>query len=266
MVIPRHRALRYAAPLALAACALAIPQGREEAVFISGDFTVQGQVVTGIPFSAQAITSITQTLPTGSEIRTEIRNLVARDSAGRTRREQNIGAIGPWAVTSGREGRAPTVIVIQDPVKQMNYVLDPQSHLAHYSKPEPFDPDRYARQQAEQKERANRNEPRTEKTELLGKKKIEGVEATGKRTITTFPVGSVGNSAPIEIVFETWYSPDLKVVVLGKHSDPRVGDSTYRLVNIHRQAPDPTLFEVPSDYHLEMQSQRRPEEPRIRKD
>ncbi len=243
--------------------AIALPQTGEEGFFISGDFTVQGQVVKGVPYQANAITKITQTLPTGAQIATELQSTKARDALGRTRYEQTIGPIGPWAIYSGEPGRgkSPTVIVIQDPVKQMNYVLDPQSHLARYSRQEPFDPALYARQQAEQKERANRNEPRTERTESLGKKKIEGVEASGTRTVTTFPVGSVRNSAPLEIVLETWYSPELKVVVLGKRNDPRVGEITYRLIDIKRRNPDSSLFEVPGDYRLEAQPTRQ-EEPR----
>jgi hypothetical protein len=33
-----------------------------------------------------------------------------------------------------------------------------------------------------------------------------------------------------------------------KHSDPRTGDNTYRLTNINRAEPDPSLFQVPPDY------------------
>jgi hypothetical protein len=87
------------------------------------------------------------------------------------------------------------------------------------------------------------------------------VEASGTRTVTTFPVGSVRNSAPLEIVLETWYSPELKVVVLGKRNDPRVGEITYRLIDIKRRNPDSSLFEVPGDYRLEAQPTRQ-EEPR----
>src|SRR5439155_11277373 len=93
-------------------------------------FVVEGRVVKGVPYSAQAVTSVKQTLPTGSEISTQVTALVARDTEGRTRREQNISAIGPWAL--GRE--SPTVIVISDPVKMVNYTLDPRTHLARMTR------------------------------------------------------------------------------------------------------------------------------------
>ncbi|HEV7904883.1 MAG TPA: energy transducer TonB [Pyrinomonadaceae bacterium] len=87
-------------------------------------------------------------------------------------------------------------------------------------------------------------------TESLGKQSIEGVEAEGTRTTVTFPVGAMGNERPINIVSERWYSPELQTVVMTKHSDPRFGETSYRLININRSEPSRTLFEVPSDYTL----------------
>jgi len=86
------------------------------------------------------------------------------------------------------------------------------------------------------------------KTEILNKQTIEGVEVEGKRTTLTIPAGEIGNTLPIEVVDETWYSPELQLLVLSKHSDPRSGETTYRLININRSEPDRALFEVPADY------------------
>lgn len=88
------------------------------------------------------------------------------------------------------------------------------------------------------------------RTEELGVQSIEGVEATGTRTITTIPAGEIGNERPIEMVYEKWYSNDLQLVVMSKHSDPRFGEQTYRLTNIQRSEPDPSLFELPQGYRL----------------
>jgi hypothetical protein len=88
------------------------------------------------------------------------------------------------------------------------------------------------------------------RTEDLGVQSIEGVEATGTRTVTTIPAGDIGNERPIEIVYEKWYSKELQLVVMSKHSDPRFGEQTYRLTNIVRSEPDPSLFEVPSGYKV----------------
>ena len=77
---------------------------------------------------------------------------------------------------------------------------------------------------------------------------IQGVSAQGKRVTRAIPAGKEGNEKEIDIVTETWYSPDLQVVVMSKTSDPRFGDSVYQLNAITRTEPDPALFAVPSDY------------------
>jgi hypothetical protein len=86
--------------------------------------------------------------------------------------------------------------------------------------------------------------------EDLGKQIIEGVEAEGSRTKVTIPAGEIGNERPIEIISERWYSPELQLVVMTRHSDPRSGETTYKLININRGEPAKTLFEVPADYTI----------------
>ena len=86
--------------------------------------------------------------------------------------------------------------------------------------------------------------------EQLGKQFIEGVEAEGTRTTVTIPAGEIGNERPIEIVNERWYSPELQLVVMTRQSDPRSGETTYKLTNINRSEPAKSLFEVPSDYTI----------------
>jgi hypothetical protein len=82
----------------------------------------------------------------------------------------------------------------------------------------------------------------------LGKQMIEGVEAEGTRTTITIPAGEIGNERPIEIVSERWYSPELQLVVMSRQSDPRTGETTYKLTNINRAEPAKSLFEVPPGY------------------
>jgi len=87
-------------------------------------------------------------------------------------------------------------------------------------------------------------------TERLDKQKIEGVECEGERAVTTMPVGTIGNDRPIETVNETWYSPELKIMILSKRRDPRFGESTYSVTNITRSEPYAELFLPTSDYKL----------------
>ena len=50
---------------------------------------VDGKVVKGAPYSAQAVTETTQVLPDGNRINRKNVSTIARDSEGRTRRELN---------------------------------------------------------------------------------------------------------------------------------------------------------------------------------
>jgi hypothetical protein len=88
------------------------------------------------------------------------------------------------------------------------------------------------------------------RTEELGSRDFEGVTADGKRTVTTIPADAIGNERPIEISYERWYSKELELVVYSKHSDPRFGDQTYKLTNLVRSEPDPSLFTLPQGYKL----------------
>ena len=88
------------------------------------------------------------------------------------------------------------------------------------------------------------------KTESLGTQNFEGVNAEGTRTTTTIPAEAIGNERPIEIVYEKWYSKELQVTVYSRHYDPRFGEHVYRLTNINRSEPDPSLFEVPAGYKV----------------
>jgi hypothetical protein len=67
----------------------------------------------------------------------------------------------------------------------------------------------------------------------------------------TIETGKIGNDRPIETVTERWHSPDLKVDVLRKHSDPRFGSTEYRLQGIVRGEQPRTLFEAPADYKVQ---------------
>lgn len=88
------------------------------------------------------------------------------------------------------------------------------------------------------------------RTEELGSRDFDGVSAEGTRRVTTIPEGAIGNERPIEVVYERWYSKELGLVVYSKHSDPRFGEQTYRVTNIVRSEPDPSLFSVPHGYRV----------------
>lgn len=85
-------------------------------------------------------------------------------------------------------------------------------------------------------------------TKSLGTREFEGIRADGTLTTHTIPAGTIGNEKPIVVTSERWFSPELHVVVFAKSSDPRAGETTYRLTNIKRGEPSADLFRIPADY------------------
>jgi hypothetical protein len=86
--------------------------------------------------------------------------------------------------------------------------------------------------------------------EPLGKQMIEGVNAEGTRSVSTIEANSIGNDRPIQVSSESWYSDELQMMVMSKHSDPRTGDESFRLTNISRSEPAAYLFQAPAGYQI----------------
>jgi hypothetical protein len=87
-------------------------------------------------------------------------------------------------------------------------------------------------------------------TKSLGTREFDGVKADGSVTTHTIPAGAIGNERPIVVASERWFSPELHIVVFAKTTDPRVGDTVYRLTNVKRAEPPADLFRVPADYRV----------------
>jgi hypothetical protein len=87
-------------------------------------------------------------------------------------------------------------------------------------------------------------------TTSLGVRDFEGVRAEGKSTSYSIPAGEIGNKNAIVVSTETWYSPELQATVYSKHSDPRNGETVYRMTNIKRSEPSASLFTVPDGYKV----------------
>jgi hypothetical protein len=226
--------------------------GPGDFAFVRPEFGLAGKVVTGAPYSAQAVTQFTQTLADGNHIQKATTALVVRDSAGRTRTERSVGAIGPLAGS----GSASKAVFINDPVAGMSYMLDASSHTARQIPAmgkrlhQITDPGAQVKTDsagAMIKRRAMANV----KTDDLGTQVIDGLAVQGKRITRTVLAAQAGSERDIEVVTETWTSPELQMVVMSKTSDPRFGDSVYKLTNIIRAEPDPALFTVPSDYQVQ---------------
>lgn len=79
---------------------------------------------------------------------------------------------------------------------------------------------------------------------------IDGIRATGQLRSYDIPAGELGNRNAMVVSDETWYAPELHITLMSKHSDPRTGDSIFRIENLKREEPAPALFVPPSDYAI----------------
>ena len=247
-----------------------------------------GKVVKGAPYSATATTESIQTLGDGNQIIRKNESKLYRDSEGRTRTERTLETIGKWTadgeaqqnifindpvagVSYSLDPRSHTAHKSVYPQKKRPVLTPNGPNGTFIIKGQTVTQAEFeaavekklkAHEEMERKEASNAPEMKTKlemlqqanmgpgqrKTESLGTQTIEGVTAEGARVTLTIPAGEIGNTLPLEIVDETWYSPELQIMVMTKHRDPRSGENTYRLTNLSRSEPDRSLFEVPADY------------------
>ncbi len=254
MKVPSLKAHFFAAALvvglfAMSALAQAPRGGRHGGSPLGEGFDVLGfgpmhgdKLVKGAPFSATAVSETTHVLTDGNRIHRVTNVAISRDSEGRSRREVTLPAIGPLAAA----GDAPQFVVIHDPVAGLHFVLDLKTKTATKKEMPSGNGDFSRNGPGKFSERAGDSSMLT--TESLGTQVIEGVSAEGTRTTRTIPAGRIGNEKPIVIVSEVWYSPDLQIVVMTRRSDPRFGETVYKLTNIQRAEPSASLFQVPADF------------------
>jgi hypothetical protein len=247
--------------------------GTQTVQFVSS--LVNGPTVKAAPYSAEAVTETTQTLSDGNRIEQRTSSKQYRDGEGRERREESSGM---------------NVVFITDPVAQISYTLRPDTKTAERSSmsrnfvlatkgqlaaagtkvtieqrsapngvvqtlDQTVDvkgpPQGFGFVNAQSMMIVNPALGATEpKFEDLGTRTVEGVQAKGTRSTMTIAAGQIGNVRPIEIVDENWYSPELQMTVMTRHSDPRSGETSFKLTNVLRIEPVRQLFELPPDYTL----------------
>ncbi|HEX4603132.1 MAG TPA: hypothetical protein VH724_04000 [Candidatus Angelobacter sp.] len=247
-----------------------LPEG--EIAFFSAEMAGGGEVVTGAPYTATATTESTQILGDGNKIVNKTTSSMARDSQGRTRRETTFNRLGPLQVES------PKMVFINDPTTHTQYILKDGGEGTKVVRNETgwnAGPDivelRGTRERSVQQKvivtegghgeheivtqghGMRRQSSDQVKHEDLGTQTLEGVSAEGKRETITIPAGQIGNERAIEIVSETWYSPELHTMVVRKHSDPRVGETVFKLTDIKRSEPDAALFQAPAGTKMKVE-------------
>jgi hypothetical protein len=244
-----------------------------------GTFAWSGSAtpIQGAPYSATITNESFQTLADGNRIVQTSTGTTARDSEGRTRQETELPAIGNLSAEN-----APRLAFIQDPITQTSYTLNLTEKTAQKMPAPPLLPGGGATTSAGMmkmktlhadvavgpapeavattmgpppgaffvEKHVSISDAGQANTEELGSETMEGLLVTGVRTTRTIPAGEIGNERAITIVTEVWTSPDLKTVIHSKRTDPRMGEQIFRLTNIVRAEPSPSLFTVPADFKI----------------
>lgn len=213
------------------------------------------RVVTGSPYSATLTTTHAQTLADGTHVQgPDNISRSFRDSQGRTR----VDHFMPSSLSKDPDN--PTLIsaIITDPVAGFTYHLDATNHRATrwpYAagavRSELHALNSVTVETPTMREGASDRPRSTSTSEPLGTQSFDGVVAVGTRTTLTLPVGARGNDRPINIVAESWYSGDLRMVVAANSENPMTGTTSTHLTQLDRNEPDPALFEIPDGYAIE---------------
>jgi hypothetical protein len=214
------------------------------------DLTSQHPMVaiTGAPYSGQEVFEIpARTAPNGRQMApiTRTQGAIYRDSAGRTRTDRiAIQARG------SRNSDDLSLDEIDDPVAGYQYILDAVGRVAYrvhweprvipFRPLPPFQP------------AGTQTFPNgtVDVEEDLGEKTIYGVTAVGHRSTQTSPPGTrQGNDKAITSVVERWADPNTGITLLRKQSGSE-GGSTSSIPDYKAGDPDPSVFQVPSDYKV----------------
>ena len=250
-------------------------------IFVKGgplQVTQFARSMKGAPYSAEATTESVQVLADGNRIVTKSTTKTWRDSEGRTRMENNISPVGMWVP----EGKNMTLTTIDDPTTGTHYTFNSVDKKAtkfvvHRSEnvtgttkhvtvvaesgnvavasaegiPLSGNVGVISAEPARMMFRTTQDGAPDVKREELGQKNIEGVICDGVKETFTIAAGQMGNERPIEIVTERWSSKELGMDILRKHTDPRNGETTYRVSNLVRSEQPRNLFELPADVKVE---------------
>ncbi len=185
-----------------------------------------------------------QILPNGNIVSLKTMHAIARDSQGRIYNEMR-----PLIPAASNVTPPIVSIFIYDPQIRINTFLSPQQHLARQEvvnrPPATLPPDIDASPAG-----ANLPVNPLYKVEDLGTRTMNGVAVHGVRKTQTIPAANGSGGKDVVITDEYWYSDDLRLNLLVKHSDPRSLEVTSTVSQITRTDPDPAIFAIPSGYRI----------------
>jgi YD repeat-containing protein len=261
--------------MALAAIAAAVPASAQ---LVSANHAPEPAA----PYTAEFKITRVQTLANGATITHESKQIMARDSQGRT-----LNANTPLSAADDQPEN--TITVVHDPANNTQTTWDSRSRRVRVLKMAPRGaqgcwstvtgnstsevggtmsttvsgaagsgagagssalnvrlPDNPAAGPAS----VPRSEPVRPVREDLGTDTFLGVEVKGTRVTRTVPVGQIGNDVPLVTVSEMWSAPSLGLTLRDITDSAQSGKSTREAVSLDLGEPDPSLFQPPEGYEV----------------
>jgi hypothetical protein len=192
------------------------------------------------PFTAIVTAEWTRKLEDGGTITISNHRQVARDSSGRIFQERRMLVPGGDKNTS-----QITELDFSDPNLHELFICFPSlrtCRLHHYDAAVEFHlpppgqlPDREGNLTRED----------------LGKNTLEGIEVVGTRETLTLSPNTIGNSQPLSVTKEFWYSPQLGINLMVKRVDPRHGTQIFSVSGLKLSSPAPAVFQLPQGYAVQ---------------
>jgi hypothetical protein len=201
------------------------------------------------------LTESETTTPDGATLKAQVKSRFARDSQGRTRTETpRPRQKNDESIPLDRRARIDNLqglIVIEDPAGHSQTLMYPNTLVAMVAK----------RFQTEAPKKASVGlsgkiddgpvslVPIVE--EYFGVESVDGMRGQHYRVSEEYPIGDDYRcQKPHVVISDYWYSSELRITIVARYFDSRIGLTTTRFTDITRAEPDPALFEVPPEYKI----------------
>lgn len=198
--------------------------------------------ISGAPFSGSVQILSKEPLPDGTTRMRQTVNHIGRNSAGVIYNETRL------LVTPSFQGEPRLLSFhLYDPQTHLNTFLNPTTHIARQvllrkpltppanSTPETFLAGAGAEKVVSQ---------------VLGNQTVAGLVLQGTRKQRIVPAATSGTGHEVTITDDYWYSGELRVYLVLRHNDPRTGEQTVGIIDVQRGEPNPTTFQIPTDYKV----------------
>ncbi len=216
------------------------------------DYTSTNAPVKGAPFRGVMMMLLERKVPGGGTVSGESPTWMMRDSAGRTRSEESLGASAPGSAA----WKGPRQIEVNDFVRHCSFrwvepARDKSSEVATVSclsRRLSWVDDGMEAKMTKQTPDLIQERFATYQMEPLGSKEVAGVRALGIRQTKT-PLDKDGNAAG-QLVLDMWWSPELKELLEMKPLGDGHGVPGFAMQDLKRTEPDASLFYPPAGWKI----------------